>query len=145
LATIIFSRRQSKKAKDKKTSRRAAPAVEIQCASAASTQEARVFQTMACWPVFTPVKWRATRLEEANRAAKRNRQNRHRRCWAASSSPLPPTAGLRCPTSRLPLIKTLRCGPAEAAGKLENTRCIALEKRQNPPKGGKGLEYPGRA
>ena len=152
LATIVFNPKDKQKAKDKKPAD-AAPAVEGSVRlSGYYTQEGRVFQGDGLLADGTPVKWRATRLEEASRAAKRD---------SAKTTP-PPVLGsvifpfaaygrAAMPDQQATLIKNTTVWTSEAAGKLENTdvllekgKITKIGKSLNLPKGARSIDGTGK-
>lgn len=116
------------------------------------TQEGRVFQGDGLLADGTPVKWRAARLEEATRAAKRD---------SAKITP-PPVLGnvifpfaaygrAETPGQVPTLIKNATVWTSEAAGKLEGTdvllengKITKIGKNLAVPKGGRSIDGTGK-
>ncbi|MBJ6109694.1 amidohydrolase family protein [Hymenobacter sp. BT523] len=158
LATVVFGPKD--KAKGKAEKGKTEKAADNQPATATGsvrlsgyyTQEGRVFQGDGLLADGTPVKWRAARLEEATRAAKRD---------SAKVTPPPvlgtvifPFAayGRAAAPSQLPtLIKNATVWTSEAAGKLENTdvllengKITKIGKNLSLPKGGRSIDGTGK-
>ena len=116
------------------------------------TQEGRVFQGDGLLADGTPVKWRAARLEEASRAARRD---------SAKATP-PPVLGsvifpfaaygrAAMPAQQATLIKNTTVWTSEAAGRLENTdvllengKITRIGKNLALPKGGRSIDGTGK-
>ncbi|MBD2722543.1 amidohydrolase family protein [Hymenobacter sp. BT189] len=148
LATVVFGPKSKKKPEAG-----AAPAAEGSVRlSGYYTQEGRVFQGDGLLADGTPVKWRAARLEEATRAAKRD---------SAKVVP-PPVLGnvifpfaaygrAAVPSQQPTLIKNATVWTSEAAGKLENTdvllengKITKIGKNLSLPKGGRSIDGTGK-
>ncbi|WP_426061512.1 amidohydrolase family protein [Hymenobacter sp. B1770] len=143
LATVVFNPNDKQRGKGAK-----APAPLKADAASGSvrlsgyyTQEGRVFQGDGLLADGTPVKWRAARLEEASRAAKRD---------SAKVTP-PPVVGnvifpfaaygrAEMPSQQTTLIKNATVWTSDAAGKLENTDVLLVNGKIS--KIGKGLALP---
>ena len=143
LATVVFNPSDKQKGKAPKT-----PELKKPEAAAGSvrlsgyyTQEGRVFQGDGLLADGTPVKWRAARLEEASRAAKRD---------SAKATPAPVVGSLifpfaaygraEMPSQQPTLIKNATVWTSDAAGKLENTDVLLVNGKIS--KIGKGLAEP---
>ncbi|SFQ00832.1 amidohydrolase family protein [Hymenobacter arizonensis] len=142
LATVVFNPSDKQKSKAAKGAAvtPAAPAGSVRL-SGYYTQEGRVFQGDGLLADGTPVKWRAARLEEASRAAKRD---------SAKVTP-PPVVGnvifpfaaygrAEMPSQQTTLIKNATVWTSDAAGKLENTDVLLVNGKIS--KIGKGLTLP---
>ncbi|HEX8660198.1 MAG TPA: amidohydrolase family protein [Hymenobacter sp.] len=143
LATVVFNssdKGKGEKGADKILRPNQAPSGAVRL-SGYYTQEGRVFQGDGLLADGTAVKWRAARLEEASRAARRD---------SAKTTP-PPALGqvlfpfvaygrAAMPSQRPILIKNATVWTSDAAGKLENTD--VLLQNGKIAKIGRGLAVP---
>ncbi|MFC7669353.1 amidohydrolase family protein [Hymenobacter humi] len=148
LATVVFNPSDKQKGKRGKSADNSTLNPQNSTLSTGSvrlsgyyTQEGRVFQGDGLLADGTPVKWRAARLEEASRAAKRD---------SAKVTP-PPVLGsvifpfaaygrTEFPSQQPTLIKNTTVWTSEADGKLENTDVLLVNGKIS--KIGKGLALP---
>ncbi len=160
LATILFNPKDKQKSRAPKAASEK-PATDNQQPipnegavrlSGYYTQEGRVFQGDGLLANGTAVKWRAVRLEEASRAARRD---------SAKVTP-PPVLGsvtfpfaaygrAEMPGQQTTLIKNATVWTSEAAGKLENTDVLLVNgkiskigKNLALPKGGRSIDGTGK-
>ena len=155
LVTIVFNPKDKQKAKGKKPTDAAAPPISGEGAVRLSgfyTQEGRVFQGEGLLADGTPVKWRAARLEEASKAARRD---------SAKVTP-PPVLGsvifpfaaygrAAMPSQQPTLIKNATVWTSDAAGKLESTdvllengKIARIGQNLAVPKGGRSIDGTGK-
>ncbi|OGX84718.1 amidohydrolase family protein [Hymenobacter glacialis] len=153
LATVVFNPKDKQKGKAPKAApdNSTLPAGSVRL-SGYYTQEGRVFQGDGLLADGTPVKWRAARLEEATRIAKRD---------SAKAKPVPVVGSLIFPfaaygRSAMPgqeptLIKNATVWTSEAAGNLENTDVLLINgkiskigKNLALPKGGRTIDGTGK-
>ena len=162
LATIVFNPNDKQKGKgDRSKSAPGSPVLTPQNATPAGgairlsgfyTQEGRVFQGDGLLADGTPVKWRAARLDEASRAARRD---------SAKATPTPVLGSVifpfaaygraEMPSQQPTLIKNTTVWTSEAVGKLQNTdvllqngKITKIGRNLAVPKGGRSIDGTGK-